>query len=183
MRLFHLSEQAGIKVFHPRSAPHSSASVDSPVVWAVDEAHLVNYLLPRDCPRVTFTAGPGTSTDDAEKFLGVSGAKRVVAVEDGWLERIRTQHLIRYEFDPAGFELNDAIAGYWISRYSVTPLSEVVLEDSLKELLSCDVELRVMGSLWPLRESVIHSSLEFSIIRMRNARIPEEGHDGYHPLP
>jgi hypothetical protein len=53
-RLFHVSEQANIGRFDPR--PSEFASV--PVVWAIDDARLRNYLVPRDCPRVTFYAGP-----------------------------------------------------------------------------------------------------------------------------
>jgi hypothetical protein len=43
------------------------------------------------------------------------------------------------------------------------------IEDLLGELLACDIELRVMPSLWPLCDAVVASSLRFSCIRMRNA--------------
>lgn len=77
--LFHVSE-GEIGRFEPRP----TASVNEPVVWAVDGRRLHNYLLPRDCPRVTFYAGAATTADDAERFLGTSPA--VVAVESAWLE-------------------------------------------------------------------------------------------------
>ena len=51
-RLFHVSEDPAIEDFHPR--PSSVAPEVGPIVWAVAESHLPNYLLPRDCPRVTF---------------------------------------------------------------------------------------------------------------------------------
>jgi len=44
-----------------------------------------------------------------------------------------------------------------------------VLPDPVSELRRRGVELRVLPNLWPLRDVVIASSLQFSIIRMRNA--------------
>jgi hypothetical protein len=44
-----------------------------------------------------------------------------------------------------------------------------VLEDPVSELRHRGVELRVLSDLWPLRDAVVASSLQFSIIRMRNA--------------
>lgn len=182
-RLFHIGDQPGIARFEPRPAPHPSAKVEGLMVWAVDEEHVQNYLLPRDCPRVAFFAGPDSKPADVATLIGPGGAKHVIAVEACWLGRIQSQRLVRYEFATAGFELHDATAGYWISRQAVVPIGETRIEDILGELLAHDVELRVMQSLWKLREAVIHSSLEFSIIRMRNAQPPAEGMAAYYPLP
>jgi hypothetical protein len=63
----------------------------------------------------------------------------------------------------------DAGAGYYISRAPVVPLNLVTIDDLLGKLLACDIELRVMPSLWPLCDAVVVSSLHFSCIRMRNA--------------
>jgi len=153
------------------------------MVWAIDEDHVQNYLLPRDCPRVTFSAGDGSSAQDIAHFLGASGARHVIAVESCWLTRIQAQRLVRYEFGRQPFELEDSTAGYWTCRAPVAPIAEVRIDNVLAELLEHDVELRIMRSLWRLRESVIASSLEYSIIRMRNASIPPEGVESYHPLP
>ena len=43
------------------------------------------------------------------------------------------------------------------------------MPDPISELRRRGVELRVLPNLWPLRDVVIASSLQFSIIRMRNA--------------
>ena len=51
------------------------------------------------------------------------------------------------------------------------------------EVLRHDVELRVMPSLWELREEVINSTMQYSIIRMRNAKPPPGGLGRFHPLP
>ena len=56
LRLDHVSDVPNIDRFHPRIAPTTTATELGKVVWAVDEEHLHNYLLPRDCPRVTFYA-------------------------------------------------------------------------------------------------------------------------------
>jgi hypothetical protein len=44
--LFHVSDEPAI----PRFEPRPSASINEPVVGAVDHERLRNYLLPRDCP-------------------------------------------------------------------------------------------------------------------------------------
>ncbi len=178
-RLYHISDQPGITLFEPRE-PNGGAT---PVVWAIDLEHLPNYLLPRDCPRVTFYARPDTDPADIDRHLCGASAARVIAIESAWLPKLREERLYRYEFDPAGFTLNDDIAGYYTSEAAVTPISETPIEDILVELTRHDVELRVMPSLWKLREAVIHSSLGFSIIRMRNAQPPAEGYEAYHPVP
>jgi hypothetical protein len=67
-------------------------------VWAIDADHLHNYLVPRECPRVTYYAGPKTTTADVEWFLGSSPA--VVSVEAGWLERLRSCRLYCYHMSP-----------------------------------------------------------------------------------
>jgi len=51
----------------------------------------------------------------------------------------------------------------------VVPTGAEVLPDPVSELRRRGVELRVLPNLWPLRDVVIASSLQFSIIRMRNA--------------
>jgi hypothetical protein len=73
--LFHVSEEGGIQEFEPRPSENSR----EPVVWAIDAPRLRNYLLPRECPRVTYYAGHDTSDRDVERFLGSSAA--VVAIQ------------------------------------------------------------------------------------------------------
>ena len=66
MKLFHISDEPGVHVFMPRRA--TAAPGLGAVVWAVDDAHLPNYLLPRDCPRVILTATARSSPDDRQRF-------------------------------------------------------------------------------------------------------------------
>ncbi len=161
--LFHIREESGIERFEPRA----SESVSEPVVWAVDADRLRNYLLPRECPRVTFYAGRETTKVDAKRFLGTSLA--VIAVESGWLERLRSCRLYCYHLPPDSFECLDENAGYFVSRLPVAPVSVEVIDDLLAELLRCEVELRFVPNLWFLHDAVAASTLRFSMIRMRNA--------------
>ncbi|MGH9905340.1 MAG: DUF6886 family protein [Pyrinomonadaceae bacterium] len=44
-----------------------------------------------------------------------------------------------------------------------------VFDDAMAELQGRGVELRFVRNLWSLRDAVVASSSQFSIIRMRNA--------------
>lgn len=168
-RLFHVSEDPNIQNFEPRLAPNPDAGVTGNAVWAIDETHLPNYLLPRDCPRVTYGISARTSDSDREKFFLGSNAKRIVAVEAGWHAKIEACQLYLYEFPTGSFALLDAGAGYYISRAGVQPQSVTRISGLIPELLHRKVELRFLPCLWPLRDAVIASTLEFSVIRFRNA--------------
>jgi hypothetical protein len=161
--LFHVSEESGIERFEPRESTYAAESV----VWAIDAARLPNYLVPRECPRVTYYAERETTAADVERFLGTSPA--VVAVESSWLERLRACRLYCYHLPPETFECLDECAGYFVSQVSVIPALVEVFDDAMAELRRRGVELRFVPNLWPLRDAVVASSLQFSIIRMRNA--------------
>ena len=163
-RLFHLSEEPSIKVFEPRPSKY----VADPVVWAIDDARLRNYLMPRDCPRVTYYAGSGTSSADIAQFLGSSSA--VVAVESAWFDRLRSCRLYCYHLPTETFECLDDCAGYFVSRASVEPTGVTIIDDVIGELLRSGVELRFVPNLWSLRDAVASSTLQFSFIRMHNAQ-------------
>jgi len=162
--LFHVSDAADIQRFEPRP----STLTDAPVVWAIDDQRLRNYLLPRDCPRVTYYAGAQTTAADRAAFL--ESATAVVAIEEQWLERVRHARLYVYELRRDTFECIDECAGYFVSRVAVDPLGVRLCADPIGELDQRGVAVRVLPDLWTLRDAVVVSSLRFSIIRMRNAR-------------
>lgn len=164
-RIYHVSETPGITRFEPRPDDQARSRV-----WAIGESRLHNYLLPRDCPRVTYYAAAATTSVDRRAFFPGSDTGSVVAIEQTWLDRVRATALHVYEFDTGTFVLDDQIAAYYVSTDAVIPVSHRVIRDPLSELINRDVELRVLQSLWPLRDAVVASSLAFSIIRMRNAR-------------
>jgi hypothetical protein len=163
-RIYHVSETEDIARFEPRA--------DAPgrlCVWAIGESRLHNYLLPRDCPRVTYYANDATTNGDRRAFFSVPDTQSVVAIERTWLPALRTTQLHIYEFAAQDFVLEDAIAAYYVSTRTAAPISHRAVDDPLMELCRRDVELRVLSSLWPLRDAVVASTLGFSIIRMRNA--------------
>lgn len=170
-RLFHVSDQAEIQCFEPRVSPsHNSAVGDQRVVWAIGERLLHNYLFPRDCPRVTFYAGDLTSKADVARFWHGSSAKYIVAVESSWVKVILNTQLYCYELPADGFKLIDDIASYYVSPSAVEPIQVTEYSDLFLALTEREVELRILPSLWPLRDAVVDSTLNFSIIRMRNAQ-------------
>ena len=160
--LFHVSDRGDIEHFEPRVL-----NGGPPLVWAIDAAHLCNYLLPRDCPRVTFAAGPHGTPDEVAKLLGAH--QRVVAIEAAWEQRLREATAFVYDMPPEPFALSDANAGYWTSPTAVTPLSQRPLTGLPERIAEYGATLIVLPSLWPLHDQVAASSLEYSMIRMRNA--------------
>jgi len=168
-RLFHISEEGGIDQFDPRPSPSFFAEIKGDVVFAISGKLLHNYLLPRDCPRVTYYAGPATSPEDRQRFLGQSRATHVVAIEAGWFQRVNATTLYCYEFSADHFMCLDEVAGYYISYGPEIPVSRHRIDDVFGELLKGDVELRILPELWTLAGAVKESSLCFSLIRIRNA--------------
>ncbi|PTX99460.1 hypothetical protein DB346_16595 [Verrucomicrobia bacterium LW23] len=178
-RLFHVSDNGGIARFEPRPPPASGAAalgVAEPCVWAVDAMHLPHYLLPRDCPRVAFYPLPTSTQADVRAFFGPASAldtadvrQHVVAIESAWLERALGDEIWIYELPSDTFSVIDAGAGYHTSRVAVDPLGVRRVASPFRELAAGGVEIRVVPSLWPLRDAVVLSTLQFSCIRMRNA--------------
>jgi hypothetical protein len=138
------------------------------VVWAIDREHLRNYLVPRDCPRVTFHRIPTSTDEDVATFLHSTSA--VVAIESEWLPRVEGCTLYCYALPSTTFECIDEGAGYYISRQAVTPTRVEIVRDPISALRALGAELRTLDDLWPLHDAVVASSLQFSMIRMRNAK-------------
>jgi hypothetical protein len=140
------------------------------VVFAIAGHLLHNYLLPRDCPRVTFYANSQTTPQDRDRFLSSSNATHVIAIETAWFHRINTTILYIYEFPILNFTLLDETAGYYISYEPIVPLAIRRIDHIFDELLSLDhIELRILPELWSLGNAVVASTLSYSLIRMRNA--------------
>jgi hypothetical protein len=175
--LFHISEQAGIERFEPR--PHSR--FPDAVVWAIDDARMHTYMLPRDCPRIALFPQADTMDKDKLRFMGSTTAPCVLAIESAWLERAMRHRLYQYTLPAATFTLEDEVAGHYISRQPVSPIDMQVIEQPLLEMVKRNVELRVMPSLWELREAVVGSTMNFSITRMRNASPAPAGFVSKYP--
>ena len=168
--LFHISEEPGIEIFVPRPSPSHFDAIIGDVVFAISGNLLHNYLLPRDCPRITYYLNSATTDADKEKFIGASTAGNIIVVESAWYRRIMETTLFCYEFNQDNFALIDECAGYYVSYKTEIPLNISPVNDIMAELLSRNIELRFTPSLIAFADSVAKSSLSFSIIRMRNAK-------------
>ncbi len=167
IQYYHFSEDGMIEEFHPRKP--ASFPDEPPLVWAIDETHRPLYLFPRDCPRVVFWKGYQTSESDLEKYN--VHARMVIAIESRWLERLKEATIYQYTFEGSLFSCFDQNAGYYTSHSTVVPISVQKLEGLPLLLTEERVELRYLPSLRMLREEIPKSSLNFSMIRMRNAII------------
>ena len=168
-KLFHVSEDSGIKIFVPRPSPSYFEEINNPVVFSITDKLLHNYLLPRNCPRVTFYSKEDTTQEDRDKFFGPNTNQFVIAVENGWRETIKKTTLFCYELPDDTFQPLDKGAGYFISYKEVEPVSVWPVKDLIGEILKRDVDLRFMPHLSSLANEVSQSTLQYSLIRMRNA--------------
>ncbi|MDR6292272.1 MULTISPECIES: DUF6886 family protein [Inquilinus] len=173
MRLFHFSDDPAIARFEPRPArvpsvrPAGLEWLNGPLVWAIDDAHQMLYLFPRDCPRILAWATPGSTAADRARWLGPGEPCAVAFVEAAWIGRLRSAAIHRYELPSETFRsLEDA--GMWVSEAPVVPLGCVALAGLDGELARCGVDLCVVDSLVPLA-SLWESSLHVSGIRLRNS--------------
>jgi uncharacterized protein DUF6886 len=169
-RLFHISEEPDIAIFEPRPSPSHFDAITGHVVFAISERLLHNYLLPRDCPRVTYYRTSKTTEEDRKQFFGESEVDFIITIPSEWHETIQKTILYCYEFGTENFTLLDECAEYYISYQPEKPIAITEISDILGELLSRNIELRITPALISISKAVAQSSLGFSIIRMRNAK-------------
>lgn len=167
MKLYHFSEEPDIKIFEPRIIYNQTNKPAK--VWSIDEFHSPHYYFPRECPRVCIWPQEDTTEQDLDKFFGMSKTNRIVAIETGWYDRVRGGHNYRYTFDPENFEIFDANAGYYVSTRTVKPVNVERIDDLIMAILQAGIELRVTPSLMMLKERILKSTVNYSMIRMRNA--------------
>ena len=163
--LLHFSEDPDIKVFRPH-VPASSPD-NPPMVWAVDEEHAPGFWFPRNAPRACCWSTGKPLTEPGRSLLGLG--TRMHAIENAWLERMRSCRLYVYRFDSAPFELRNKDAGYFSTKETIKPLSVEFVGDLLALHSSANIELRIVQNLWPVIDAIVASGLEFSIIRKMNA--------------
>ncbi len=168
MKLYHFSEEPDITIFEPRKLDYRAN--EPAMVWAIDEFHAPHYFFPRDCPRVCIWPKEDTTESDFNRFFGHSKTARIVAIEAGWFERVRTAHLFRYTFEPDHFTSYEPNAGYYTATQTVKPISVERMDDLLGSLIALGIELRITPSLMPLRDAILSSTVNFSMIRMKNAK-------------
>ena len=170
MRLFHVSEDENIKSFIPRLPERDDLDKNVGLVWAIDETRLLNFLTPRDCPRVAYHVGKNTSEIDRNKFFTSKSSSFAVVIENKWFDKMRNTILYLYEFNTADFELLDDVAGYYVAQTEQFPIAKYRLDDLFGELIKRNVEVRITDNLWCLADEIKESTLNWSLCRMRNAQ-------------
>lgn len=167
--LYHFSENPLIERFVPH-VPRTNPD-HPPAVWAIDEAHAPLYWFPRDCPRVAVWPLPGTTDAFAAAFD--TQAHRLHVIEAGWLARMHTTTVYRYTLDATPFRRWPPADGQFISDGEVVPRAVEPIGDLVVAHRSAGIELRVVPSLWPLRDLAVEPrtvpSWDFSVVRMSNA--------------
>jgi hypothetical protein len=166
MMLYHFSEEPSIKLFEPRLYKTHS----KPIVWAIEEKTAPLYFLPRDCPRIAFWPNEKTAKEDATYYEAMTKAKMVIAVESGWLNRIKECSLFVYHFSPETFHCVDDRVGYYGSYETVIPTKVERVGDLFVCFQDENIELRLTPSLYPLYDYLQTTTLHFSMIRIRNAQ-------------
>lgn len=166
MRLFHVSEESDIEVFHPRNPDRNDLDKTVGLVWAIDEKRLPNFLTPRNCPRVTYHINSQTTQEDRRKFFSSPSVEHAVVIEHEWYNKMRNTTLYIYEFDCSEFELQDDVAGYYVSKTTQTPIAKFVVNDLFEELIKRNIEVRITDNLWSIADSIKESSLNWSLCRM-----------------
>ena len=170
--LWHVSEDPTITHFAPHRA--KTAVTEELLVWAIDTRHQPLYWFPRDCPRCTFWAGPGSTDGDVAQLLGGRRERRIHVIEERWLERVAKTKLYLYRLPADSFTEDPETAGYWVSRAAVVPLERMAVDDLIGLHAAAEITLRTMPNVWPLWDEVVASTLEFSGMRLRNAEARPE---------
>jgi hypothetical protein len=167
VRLFHFSEDPNIERFVPH-VPRTNPT-QRPAVWAIDEEHQALYWFPRDCPRVT--AWPRSDIERAAfREVFATEASRVHAIEEAWVERMRTTQLYRYDLPVEQFRRWEEASGQWVANADVVPTAVEALGDLVELHEAAGIDLRVVPNLWPVVDLAKSDRWDFSIVRIANAR-------------
>lgn len=166
MKLYHVSEESNIEIFNPRTPTRDDLDKSVGLVWALNEKCLPNFLTPRDCPRVTYHIGKNTSKEDIEKYISSKNISHVVVIENSWFDAMKNTKLYLYEFDEDEFELQDEIAGYYVSKTPQIPILVHELDDLYNELFKRNIELRIVDNLWDICDEIKKTSFDWSMCRM-----------------
>ena len=170
MKLYHVSEENNIEIFIPRIPTRNDLDKSVGLVWAINKKCLPNFLTPRDCPRVTYHIGKNTSKDDIDIYISSKGISHVVVIENSWFETMKNTKLYLYEFNSDEFELQDEIAGYYVSKKPQIPILVYELDDLFYELFKRNVELRIVDNLWDICDEIKKTTFNWSMCRMGFAK-------------
>jgi hypothetical protein len=168
MRLFHISEEAGIEAFQPRPASEAWPELEGRYVWAIEEELLTNYLFPRDCPRVCLRATDASDPAHVDSLMA-GDRSPLILLDERWRQSVNRAKLFLHEFCPNDFKLLHKCAGYWVSEETQYPIRTETVDDALAQIREAGVRVQFRTDLETIVREVAKSSLRFSIIKMNNA--------------
>jgi hypothetical protein len=165
--MYHVSESK-IEIFYPRKSP-LDAPVQGDFVWAIGEKLVHNYILPRDCPRVCYYPKTFMQLLHYSSLFTLDKKPFVVAVPKYMYATIAKTKLYIHQFAPFNFKLIDEIANYYISSHAETCINIFEINNILAYFEHNPyVELKFINDLEELKNEVVQSDLNFSIIRWKN---------------
>ena len=168
-QVLHFSEDPTITRFVPHVA--HTARQPGAYVWAVDADRCPDYWFPRQCPRAMAWVTPSTNDADRERIIGLGSGNRVHTIEYDWLDAMRTVELFAYRLPAEKFRPFGSPSHAHVATEPVDPLGPAERVGDLFQLHEqAGIQLRVLPDLGPFWQAVITSSLDFSGIRLRNAR-------------
>ncbi len=147
-----VSETPDIRCFIQGSLPVRPGSTVG-LVWAIEASRLSNFLTPRNCPRIGYHVTAQTTQSDRLRYFTDPAATHGLVIESRWFEAMTRTVLYLYTFDPAGFELQDAAAGYYVAREPQTPTGQIPIVNIFSALFACGAELHVVQTLWHIADA------------------------------
>ena len=169
MRLFHISEEKGIKAFSPRPIKKEVfPKLKGKYIWAITDEMVHNYYFPRNCPRVCRMIGKDTTESEKENFYKYGRQKGIIFINQEWKDRIYKTILYRYEFDIKNFELIDYEAGYYISTKEEIPIAVIEISNPIRELELEGILINYTEDLEKYRIENAKSKYRFSNIKINS---------------
>lgn len=104
------------------------------------------------------------------RFFSSDTMRYAVVIENKWVPAMLSAVLYLYEFDPDDFVLQDAAAGYYVSKNRQTPIAKYQVKDLFGQLAARNVEIRIVDRLWDIADRVKGSTLDWSLCRMAFAQ-------------
>ncbi len=169
-QVLHFTEDPTITRFVPHVA--RTSTLPGAYVWAVDAAQAPSYWFPRQCPRAMAWTVETTTAADRDRIIGAGCGERVHAIEYGWLDAFLAVELYAYRFPAAAFlPIGEPAPHAMVATEPVEPLGPAEPVGNLLRLHEeSGIQLRVLDNLWRFWDEVIASTVQFSGIRLRNAR-------------
>lgn len=165
--VYHFSEDSTLRRFAPHVPPTNPSH--APAVWAIDAEHAPLYWFPRDVPRVSCWAYDAEQQRMlTERFA--TEAHRICAVEQRWLDEIRSARIYRYTFDASQFVPWDEADGQYLTDRVVYPAAVDVIDDVIGAHCAAGVELRLTPRLGAVMDEMLVSGLPFGFVRIRDAQ-------------